>query len=242
MDNLDVITEHYPSGRIWQQYSIKNNVKCGNYIQYHDFPKNMIHIQCFYNEKGQKNGSYSVYYVGDSSICELKCTYVDDRLEGLLYAYDVHGRIVEKTNYANNKRNGTREVYLYTDGNEHYDDMYYDYEKNPVSQTPYEITEIHHIDGMKQGECVKYNSKYEVTHKCIYVDDKRNGLSVHYFPDGKIESQCMYIDGKREGEAIWYLEDGTIHAKHIFVNDKIIDPSPHEITDVNGNKISITYF
>jgi len=103
------------------------------------------------------------------------------------------------------------------------------FEKNGIKNgkyTKYNIDGIHrlivceYIDGVINGEYMRYYSNGNIQEITNYVDGKQHGDSKMYYPGGELQQVSIFSDGKLTGESKTYYENGKLSSVTQFMNNE----------------------
>jgi antitoxin component YwqK of YwqJK toxin-antitoxin module len=164
MINCRLVRTYYESenyeNKIDEEYFEINGKKHGLYTRY-DLEGCMIRIIEYID--GKKHGQYIEYYHFNNNIF-YKCNFNNDIKVGQSVFYHENGQIDNICHYKNGKKSGMRYWYYITQSLEHCNRLYDIYGTLKKS--------CNYIDGLCQGELIKYNQDGTIKSVLNYVDDK----------------------------------------------------------------------
>jgi antitoxin component YwqK of YwqJK toxin-antitoxin module/Tfp pilus assembly protein PilF len=174
-------TVFYPSGKIYQINSYKNNAFNGLSVTY--FLNGKVESQVNMTD-GKENGHYISYYANGK--IQAEGWKQNDEYEGPWNFYDANGRLSSTNYYIEGNENGYQDNYS-PNGKKTSEEQYDDGILRQVTQYG------------PQGNIIAVDSfpRYSGKYKLVY-------------PDGKIMAEANYVNGNFEGAYKEYFFDGSL--------------------------------
>ena len=146
---------------------------------------------------GIKNGIEQVYYqIGKIAN---KVNYVNDKRDGKMTWYNKEGWVIKTLNYKMGKLVGD-EITYYKNG---------------------QIKDIaHYKNDKREGEKKSFFQNGNLASVVNYIHGKKEGMQKEYFQDGKLYTQVLYKNNYKEGTQKWYDENGKVTNEIFYKMDR----------------------
>jgi hypothetical protein len=138
--------------------------------------------------------------------------------EGTYTRYSVDGKLLEKSEYKNDKFHGTQEFY---------------YSNGQISEF------VNYKNGVHDGEFKSFFKNGKISQEANYVAGKWEGEFKGYYANGQLEEVLQFENGKEVGLFIEYHENGNLKTEGTYNgtdpdNEKALEHGELKKYDENG--------
>jgi antitoxin component YwqK of YwqJK toxin-antitoxin module len=204
----------YPSGKLWKQYSYKNNKLQGPYKEYYE---NGTLSEAFEYVADEVDGVCKNYYA-DGSLKSVR-NYSAGKSNGVFEEYDEQGVLSLSQQYKNNQLEGWTRYY---DAGREYGAVNY-VKGKAIAARFFDkdgkvLSDTSDKNGLKQLQI--YNEAGVLIRTLPFNDaGKVEGTALYYTPWGTLLEERPFRDGKREGVSIVYQKNGWRSHERTYKDD-----------------------
>lgn len=169
------------------------------------------------NNKIDKNGLRQGEWIGyhENGEIKYKGQFKDNEPAGEFVYYNPEGKIIAKGQYLNKKKDGEWQYFSDKDGSLILTEDYQNGALNgkaavyiPETKVVSEVT--NYVNGIKQGEYVKYYDNGALMVKANYKNDALDGNYVNYYSNGIVKEEGTFVEGMKVGEWKTYDIEGNV--------------------------------
>lgn len=183
------------------------------------------------NNKIDKNGLRQGEWVGyhENGNVSYNGQFKDNEPVGEFIYYSVEGKLIAKGHYHNRKKDGVWQYYSDKDGSLILAEDYKNGVLDGKAIVYIPITEIvseetNYINGIKQGEYLKYYDNGALMVKANYKNDALDGDYVYYYSNGVVKEEGRFAEGTKIGEWKTYDIEGYLISTDSYEEENYNDP------------------
>lgn len=180
--------------------TFKDNYPVGKFVFYYENGK-VKAISEYFNLG--KDSYVASYYENGSLLSYGK--YVNEKKDSTWAYYDEYGNFISTENYKNGNQNGRSIVY-------------YPYNSKLDVGGPRILEETNYIDGIKDGDWIKYFKNGAKLGEGTYSLDQYEGKQTFYYSNGNKKSVVYFKRGVKSGYSFFYDENGEEISKNYYLN------------------------
>jgi len=199
--------------------TFQNDVPVGEFRYYYPTGKvkSIVHHETL-------SRTYAWFYFENEQVMS-EGQYLNQRKDSLWKSFDIHGNLVSKELYKNNKLNGPKEIY---------------YLQDQLETGKLAIAQIEtFLDSLLHGPYMAYFSSGKIKEKGFYDKGMKQGVWEIFHPTGALSTKIKFRDGKAYGYSISYDEKGKELYRSYWLNGKMLkgDALKKYFTECENNGI-----
>ena len=179
--------------------TFKDDKPVGKFVFYHETGK-VKAISEYFNDG--KDSYVSTFYENGKLLSYGK--YVNEKKDSTWVFYDEYGYFIATENYSNGAKNGISRVF-------------YPFNSKIDIGKPRILEEVNYVDGVKDGEWVKYFKNGEKLGEGTYSLDQFEGRQVYYHPNGNKKAVMYFKKGMKNGFSYSYDGNGVELSRQYYL-------------------------
>lgn len=179
------------------------------------------------DKSGRRQGKWVGYH--DNGAIRYTGQFKDDAPVGEFAYYTPEGKIIAKGKYLGKKKDGEWKYFSDKDGSLILAEDYQNGVLNGktvvyIPETKIVSEETNYVDGMKQGQYLKYYDNGALMVKANYKNDKLDGDYVYYYSNGIVKEEGSFLEGMKVREWKTYDIEGNIISTDNHEEENYDDP------------------
>lgn len=179
------------------------------------------------DKDGFRQGEWVDYH--DNGNVRYKGQFKDNEPVGEFVYYTPDGKLIAKGQYLNKSKDGKWQYFSDKDGSLILTEDYGNGVLNGKAVVYIPGTEIvseetNYVNGIKQGEYLKYYDNGALMVKASYKNDALDGDYVHYYSNGVVKEKGSFVEGMKVGEWKTYDIEGNVISTDNHEEENYNDP------------------